>query len=134
MHKTLVPPVILFAGLGLTVLSLFWVHLFPPGWTEEQAKPRAEASANLHALQHARAHQMSHARGETPGEAKEHAKDEISYQAFLEVKAKYDASTAALEKSQHAGEATAAWMKWIGIALVLGGAVSYYQIRGKTES
>jgi hypothetical protein len=132
MHKTQIPLVVLFVGLGLVCLSFFWADLFPSGWTEEQAKPRADASANLHALQHSRAHQMGHAHGgETPGEAKEHSKGEASYKAFEEAKEKYDQSTIALEKAQHAGEGTAAMMKWLGIALVLGGTVAYYQFREK---
>jgi hypothetical protein len=132
MHKTHVFLVILFAGFGLLVLSFFWTSLHSSGWTEEQAKPLAEASANLHALQHARGHQMSRGHSETPGEAHEHDKGEVSEKAFNEAKEKFDKNSAALEEAIHRGESTAAWMKWIGIALVLGGAVSYYQFHAKS--
>jgi hypothetical protein len=128
---------VIIAGLGLAVFSFVWPSLVrwrSPGWTEEQAQAHAEASANLHYLAHTRAHQLEDAHGAVGEKADSHHARQVSDQVLDDARAQYQNSWAALERARHAGEGTAAWMKWIGIALALAGVGGFYYFREKPKS
>ena len=128
--KAVVPPklpalalTLVVLGLCTIVLSVVWPRLVPVDtmWTEEQAREKSAASANLH---HA-THEAAHAEDDP-------SLDEASKQRARELKReaqeRFDASREALDRVQRWRKTVASILRWSGSILTAIGVVWYYAI------
>ena len=106
--------VILLSGLGLVALSLFWPRVFAgkSGWTQEQASKYQAASADVHRL--------SMQAGSTPPEDQTRSlQNELA-----KAQAEYGALRDELDAARARPGRIAAILRYLGIALAVGGALA----------
>ncbi len=114
------PPIAMAAGLVLLILSFVWPQTDDSDavWSDEQARERSEAAAELHQLQQAH--------GED--EAKTH--DESGHAAKLaKARQRYERSNALLESARSRRRWPATLLGWGGGLLALAGITAYCVFR-----
>ena len=128
------------AGIGvlLIVLSFAWPRVIGTEmvWSEQQALEHSQAAAELHRLQHQRIHEDDDQHGDEHGHEHEPPPAPETGNApgqnpdsFEAAKHRYDRSRAELQAAQASRLRVATYLKWIGIAGSLAGAIGYYVLR-----
>lgn len=114
-------------GLGCLLLGVgfLWSTVFPPSrtWTEEKANRMTELSNNAHKLLFVAKNAKTNPRpgGPTPTEAQA---------AYDEAKAELDTLKAEFESARDTPTTTGTYLRYLGIALALGGGFAHMSARG----
>ncbi len=120
--KTIYPPLIaMTAGMLLLALSAAWPHITGrPDWTDRQARPLAQAAADVHRL--------SYSHG--PAEDHPHQTDrEDQADQLAAAKQRYERSNTMLQRARSHPARIARFLKWTGILCSLLGIGGYFRLR-----
>ncbi len=120
-----IPVIAIVLGILLLVGSVVWGQLFPPtrAWTDEKSHRLAELGSETNRLQfalvQAQQNPSVHA-GENPAEVK---------LAYDKVRQEYDLLQQEFESARDTPKTVAAALRWVGIGLIVGGALFFYADR-----
>ena len=104
----------------LLALSVAWPHITGrPDWTDRQARPLAQAAADVHRLSHSHAHAEDH-----PQTDREDKTDQLAA-----AKQRYERSSAMLQRARSHPARIARFLKWTGILCSLLGVGGYFWLR-----
>jgi hypothetical protein len=115
------------AGIVLVGVSFCLPSVARTGtpWTNEKAVERATAGAQVHRL----AHERVHNHGQKQNSAHRHDESSSSGETLAEARARFERTTAELQRAQTAGSGLAAVFWWIGLACIALGGSGYLCIR-----
>ena len=117
------------AGLFVMLASLCWSSLFPAArsWTEEKAQRMTELGTQ--------AHQLGGARDAARRRPSMHGRSAADIDAeYQQVTAELDELRIEFESKRDAPQRTSSLLRWIGMGLIVSGAIATYSIRSGQES